>query len=145
MNSKRCAIWQKLVLRSDAAEKKFLATTLSPKFIKFSAFDHFEPTWSCEALERLPNLAGDGPKWVCGAEYLPPRPLVYSFGCDGDTQFEEGIRRLHPGAEIFVFDPTMTASMAKAVKEQGFTLLEEALLRRGETSFSFQTNVMVNC
>ena len=77
------------------------------------AYDLFEPTWICEAAERLPPKFevgnGDGPKWVCGVDALATLPdcLVYSLGSNGDTSFESGIKQRAPRCEIHTFDPTL--------------------------------------
>ncbi|CAM9223396.1 unnamed protein product, partial [Ectocarpus fasciculatus] len=98
-------------------------------------FDRYEPTWGCEAIERVPSMGGDGPKWLCGAEVTRNHALVYSFGSNGDTQFEEGVRDLLPSSEIFIFDPTMSTDGVAEVKRRGFNLIESGLVPRGDTSF----------
>lgn len=130
-----CRIWHRAVLKSEQARQSFLSSVLDPKLAAFDAFDRYEPTWGCEAIERVPSMGGDGPKWLCGAEVTRNHALVYSFGSNGDTQFEEGVRVLFPSSEIFIFDPTMSTDGVAEVKRRGFNLIESGLVPRGDTSF----------
>ena len=50
----------------------------------------------------MPPVGGDGPKWMCGIDTLPDNALVYSFGCNGDTQVEE-VDVLLPRTYIYLF------------------------------------------
>ena len=44
---------------------------------------------------------GDGPKFICGAEYLAKVDcLVYSFGSNLDDQFEKGLLGVAPNCEV---------------------------------------------
>jgi hypothetical protein len=90
------------------------------------AYDLFEPTWSCEARERIPVRYGDGPKWVCGLDTLQhqqPSCLVYSFGSNGDVGFERAIKQRVPACSIYTFDPTLSVAPDK---HQAVTRAQEA-------------------
>ena len=85
-------------------------------------YDGFEPTWSCEARERIPDTTGDGPKWVCGIRALKDPCLVYSFGSNGDTSFERAVKKFAPACNIYTFDPTLSRAKRAHVdkaEEQG--------------------------
>jgi hypothetical protein len=103
-------------------------------------FDLFEPEAVCFTDERFGgphryDAFGDGPKFVCGIDYLratttttttrkPKKKkkkkqkassssssssscLVYSVGSHNDIEFEMGIDDLLPGCETHTFDPTL--------------------------------------
>jgi hypothetical protein len=100
-------------------------------------FDLFEPEAVCFTDERFGGPSrydafGDGPKFVCGIDYLratttttstttrkPKKKkkkkkatksstcLVYSVGSHNDIEFEMGIDDLLPGCETHTFDPTL--------------------------------------
>ena len=79
-----------------------------------SDYDLYEPVWSCETRERVPNVPGDGPKWICGLDALVQRPcLALSFGSNGDVSFERAIKKRAPLCEIHTFDPTLPAGSDK--------------------------------
>ena len=64
----------------------------------------------CPAKEKLgvvPRL-GDNGKWTCGVQSLLQREgcVVYSFGSNGDTSFEEDVLRKTVCA-VHTFDPTL--------------------------------------
>ena len=70
--------------------------------------DPFRDFYHCPApVEKIGSLS-DGGKWVCGMDTLLQRPgcVVYSFGCNGDTAFEEAILKYTP-CSVFTFDPTL--------------------------------------
>ena len=73
-------------------------------------WDFFPPSFNCPLKERFGRQAvmGDGGKWVCGAETLLQRPgcVVYSFGSNGETEFEEAVLAT-THCEVHVFDPTL--------------------------------------
>ena len=73
-------------------------------------WDFFPPNYNCPLKERFGRQAriGDGGKWVCGVETLMQRPgcVVYSFGSNGDTDFEEAVLAT-THCEVHVFDPTL--------------------------------------
>ena len=71
-----------------------------------SHYDSYEPHWNCLSRERIPTRGGDGPKWVCGVDTLNKSALVYSFGSQGDTQFEDDIQARVSTDNIFIFDPS---------------------------------------
>ena len=73
-------------------------------------WDFFPPSFNCPLKERLGRQAqmGDGGKWVCGVETLLHRPgcVVYSFGSNGETEFEEAVLAT-TNCQVHVFDPTL--------------------------------------
>lgn len=73
-------------------------------------WDFFPPNYNCPLKERFGRQArvGDGGKWVCGVETLLQRQgcVVYSFGSNGDTDFEEAVLAT-TNCEVHVFDPTL--------------------------------------
>ena len=83
-------------------------------------WDFFPPNYNCPLKERFGRQAriGDGGKWVCGVETLMQRPgcVVYSFGSNGDTEFEEAVLATTQ-CEVHVFDPTLSVeALAKLRK-----------------------------
>jgi hypothetical protein len=88
-----------------------------------SYFDIWEPDAVCITEERSGGDRrfdghGDGPKFVCGVDYLRElydakqqhnkQPcLVYSIGSFNDIAFEKAIKE-DIGCEIHTFDPTLT-------------------------------------
>ena len=74
-------------------------------------WDFFPPSFNCPLKERFGRQAriGDGGKWVCGVETLMQRPgcVVYSFGSNGETEFEEAVLAT-THCEVHVFDPTLS-------------------------------------
>ena len=81
---------------------------------------------------------GDGPKWMCGVQYLKSDSLVYSFGSDGDTSFERAVHNITKTSNIFIFDPTLTVKKRKKVyREVPYTLTEVGLLGKNGTGFTY--------
>ena len=83
-------------------------------------WDFFPPNYNCPLKERFGRQAriGDGGKWVCGVETLMQRPgcVVYSFGSNGDTEFEKAVLATTQ-CEVHVFDPTLSVeALAKLRK-----------------------------
>jgi hypothetical protein len=91
------------------------------------ALDFIEPTWRCEATERVGGLQlaplpgttagevrayerrrayGDGPKFMCGVDTLQPPCLVYNVGSYNQVGFERALHNL-TRCEIHTFDPTL--------------------------------------
>jgi hypothetical protein len=71
--------------------------------------DPFRDFYRCPGIvEKLGNL-GDGGKWLCGVDDLLQRPgcVVYSFGSNGDTSFEEAILE-RTACSVWTFDPTLS-------------------------------------
>lgn len=90
------------------------------KYEYITAFDPFEPTYTCHSEYRRGKSFGDGGKYVCGEDsYFTSREkhcLVYSVGSDGEVSFEADIiRRL--GCEVHTFDPTGNSDEIKASVE----------------------------
>jgi hypothetical protein len=84
-------------------------------------FDLFEPEATCFSEERFGSESearfdayGDGPKFVCGVDYLAAKAkaddsgcLVYSVGSNNDIRFEKAVRNHMEGCEVHTFDPTL--------------------------------------
>ena len=66
----------------------------------------YEPLWTCPDIELVGNFH-DGVKWVCGIRRLRKNCIVYSFGSNGDDQFEIDILK-KTSCEVFTFDPTLS-------------------------------------
>lgn len=79
--------------------------------------DPFRDIYRCPAvMEKLGKLS-DGGKWVCGVDSFLQRPgcVVYSFGSNGDTAFEEAILN-RTSCAVFTFDPTLTPEVQAEVE-----------------------------
>jgi hypothetical protein len=74
-------------------------------------WDYFLPSFQCPFTVERVGRVGDGGKWVCGLRELAEKPacVVYSFGVNGKTSFEEEILRRTP-CTVHMFDPTMDGS-----------------------------------
>lgn len=83
-------------------------------------FDLYEPEAQCFDEERFGSDSehrfdtfGDGPKFVCGVDYVASRAketdgcLVYSVGSNNDIRFERAVRTHMIGCEVHTFDPTI--------------------------------------
>lgn len=72
-----------------------------------TAYDAFEPTYTCHSEWRTGATFGDGGKFVCGEpDYFRSRGcLAYSVGSDGDPSFEADVIKRF-GCEVHTFDPT---------------------------------------
>lgn len=84
-------------------------------------WDFFPRNYNCPLKERFGRQAriGDGGKWECGVETLLQRQgcMVYSFGSNGDTDFEEAVLAT-TNCEVHVFDPTLgQAAFEKLAKQ----------------------------
>ena len=77
-----------------------------------TAYDAFEPTYTCHSEWRTGALFGDGGKFVCGdPDYFRARDcLVYSVGSNGDPSFEADVVKRF-GCEVHTFDPTGDSAM----------------------------------
>jgi hypothetical protein len=67
-----------------------------------------DPDVSPDAFQSGTNTAAphlDGHKVACGVNVMKDPVVVYSFGSNGDTKFEEAVLRYHPSATVRVFDP----------------------------------------
>ena len=90
-------------------------------------WDYFMPVYNgCTVQEKLgvvPRL-GDNGKWMCGVQSLLQREgcVVYSFGSNGDTSFEEDVLR-KTVCEVHTFDPTLSPEQeAKVLAVPGINL-----------------------
>ena len=95
------------------------------------------PVYNCATQEKLgitPRL-GDNGKWTCGVRTLLQKDgcVVYSFGSNGETSYEEDILR-KTVCEVHTFDPTLTALQeAKVLAVPGIQLHKIGLAaERGE-------------
>eukprot|EP00978_Attheya_sp_CCMP212_P003867 scaffold8225_cov52-Attheya_sp.AAC.1 len=77
-------------------------------------FDQFEPEAVCSTEERFGSSERfdafhDGPKFVCGVDYIAKQPscLVYSVGSNNEFAFEVGVKNFM-GCDTYTFDPTVT-------------------------------------
>lgn len=100
--------------------------------------DPFRDYFNCPTSEKMGRF-GDGGKWVCAVDTLLHRPgcVVYSFGSNGETSFEETILERTP-CQVFTFDPTLNeAKLAKvmAVPRLNFSATGLATVD-GEASFA---------
>lgn len=88
---------------------------LAPEDDKVSSFfyrprgwyqNNWEPDFSC-SFERFLGPIRDGHKWVCDPHRLAQKKdcLVYSFGCNGNVDFEKAVLEVAPHCEIHIFDP----------------------------------------
>lgn len=68
--------------------------------------NNWEPDFSCQ-FERFLGPIRDGHKWVCDPHRLNQKKdcLVYSFGSNGNVDFERALLELAPHCEIHIFDP----------------------------------------
>lgn len=71
----------------------------------------YEPLWACPDIELVGNFH-DGVKWVCGLRRMRKGCIVYSFGSNGDDQWESDILK-KTSCEVFTFDPTMSLEKEK--------------------------------
>ena len=79
--------------------------------------DPFRDIYRCPAvMEKLGKLS-DGGKWVCGVDAFLHRPgcVVYSFGSNGDTSFEEAVLN-RTACAVFTFDPTLAPAVQARVE-----------------------------
>ncbi|KAG5190733.1 methyltransferase domain-containing protein [Tribonema minus] len=78
------------------------------------SWDSWEPEGGCRLEDRVGEVYwGDGPKFVCGTEYLRDKPdcLVYSIGSSTTDSFELGLLAVAPNCEVHTFDPTVSAEV----------------------------------
>ena len=71
----------------------------------------YEPLWACPDIELVGSFH-DGVKWVCGLRRMRKGCIIYSFGSNGDDQFESDILK-KTSCEVFTFDPTMSSEQEK--------------------------------
>ncbi|RDW77682.1 hypothetical protein BP6252_05735 [Coleophoma cylindrospora] len=86
----------------------------------YTLWDFFPATYTCpHDFQRVGRL-GDGGKWVCGMSLYEERPaiaavshqnqppsketIIYSFGVNDESTFEEGMLSRIPSAQIFAYD-----------------------------------------
>lgn len=94
----------------DAVRKRNLNLVATQKILKYQKTPDiwflYEPLWACPDIELIGNFH-DGVKWVCGVRTLRKGCIVYSFGSNGDDQFERDILK-KTKCEVFTFDPTLS-------------------------------------
>lgn len=91
-----------------AGRAQSLATTPGAFRSHTTAYDAFEPTYTCQSEWRTGVLFGDGGKFVCGEPaYFRAKKncLAYSVGSNGDSTFEADVIKRF-GCEVHTFDPT---------------------------------------
>ena len=78
--------------------------------------DPFRDFYRCPGIVEKVGSMGDGGKWVCGVDTLLQKPgcVVYSFGSNGDTSFEEAILE-HTACSVWTFDPTLNEEALRRV------------------------------
>lgn len=111
---------------------------------RFSAFDYFEPEYSCALETRTPmHTVGDGPKWQCGVSVHPPPCRVVSIGSNFDDSFERGMHHESGAARCtsYIVDPTI-AGRGGAAAGANLKLREfEASLRLYNASLNTSVGV----
>jgi len=68
--------------------------------------DFFIPAFQCpHRVERIGTL-GDGGKWVCGLDRVAKQDkcVIYSFGINGESSFEQDLLQRAPNCEIWGYD-----------------------------------------
>jgi hypothetical protein len=88
-------------------------------YVEKKIFDLFEPEANCISDERFGGTKrryeafGDGPKFVCGVDYIIARTksmddcLVYNVGSNYEIDFEIAVKNTMPNCNIYTFDPTL--------------------------------------
>lgn len=64
----------------------------------------FDAITDCDATVRVGTLF-DGGKWVCDPQYLPKRPIAYSFGVGDNISFDMDMAGVF-GCDVYLFDPS---------------------------------------
>ena len=83
----------------------------------------YDCPWTLERTNFVSEFNFDGGKWTCGVSEMRQsgRPcVVYSFGSNADSAFEDGVRRTNPACEIHIFDPTSKPPPRFREKEYSF-------------------------
>ena len=105
-SSQCCDTWQRLVDKTMSRLVAYWDPNTNARSDDIHRFDDYEPHWNCINRERIPAVPGDGPKCVCGMDTLKDTALVYYFGSNGETQFEEDVWKRLRTPDIFIFDPS---------------------------------------
>lgn len=69
----------------------------------------FQCPWTLRQSSDTSQVYNDGFKWTCGLPEMVNRTkpcIVYSFGSNGQDEFERDTYSVNPACEIHVFDPT---------------------------------------
>lgn len=77
-----------------------------PPYPAMTVWDFSYPSFNCPfEFERI-GCAGDGGKWTCGLSRLAEQKevVVYSFGINGESSFEEEILKRVPGSQVWGYD-----------------------------------------
>ena len=88
----------------------------------------YDCPWTLERTNFVSEFNFDGGKWTCGVSEMRQsgRPcVVYSFGSNADSAFEDGVRRTNPACEIHIFDPT--SKPPPRFREKGYSFHEMGL------------------
>lgn len=107
--------------------------------------------YDCVGLSRVPFSMphdafyfGDGVKWICPTFISPNNCIVYSFGINGDVNFEISFLGAFPQCTIIGVDPTdkVTALSKHRLSEANITLLPYWIVASGkgdlQTSYSIR-------
>jgi len=81
-----------------------------------------QPDYSCEDTALVGHHFDDGAKYICNLHWLhrQRRPCVYySFGVNGEIEFEAELVDLLPTCEMHAFDPTPSVRTGPSAKRLG--------------------------
>jgi len=69
-------------------------------------WDFFIPSYQCPHRFERVGILGDGGKWVCGLDRVAKQDkcVIYSFGVNGESSFEQSLLRRAPGCEVWGYD-----------------------------------------
>lgn len=81
-----------------------------------------QPDYSCEDVIFVGHHFGDGGKYICNVHWIRHRPegrpcVYYSFGVNGEINFERELVHVLPGCDMHAFDPTPTVVGGASVWE----------------------------
>ena len=76
---------------------------------EYTPHDYFEPGYACLGDMRIPAMVGDGPKWVCGIQWLQQPCRLLSLGSNFDDSFERAVHAT-AGCSAYIVDPTLSKS-----------------------------------
>lgn len=90
-----------------------------------NVLDLWEPEYSCDHEVRVPEVLGDGPKWMCGAALHPEPCTLVSLGSSFDARFEQAMHRL-ANCSAYIVDPTLASGNRARARLPEFTRQVEA-------------------
>ena len=103
-------------------------------------YRNWEPTIHCSFDQRIGNV-GDGGKWICDIHKLKinnTKPLIYSFGSQGDFSFEIAAKDVLPNAEIHTFDSGVFEC------PPGVCTFHQATIGDGQNSATKSLNIIID-